>query len=831
MSGTNSSQGGLTRRSFLKTTGAVAGAAVFGGSALGCVSGQENGSMPTEVDEQVFCSVCGINCAIERCGMKVHVRDGRIMKVSAKDSLPVPSEFPEGKYMRRPCLRGRSHVQWMYHPERIKYPMRRVEGTERGAGEWERITWDEAIEEIAEKFNGYRKEFGNQSIAMIQPTGNARYVQGGQGVYARFANVAQATYFDYCLDWGWGHGVGRVVGQIYGSFNNYYDFSNSKVILMWGGNFTESAIQFWHWIQDAHEGGTKLVCIDPRFSIAASKSDVWVPLKAGSDSALAQAMLNVVIDRELYNEKYLLEHSVAPFLVREDTGKFLRMSDLGVEPAEGPANALTGEPTIIDPVVVWDDQAQSGAPEGECSTPALEGSYVVQGFKVTTAFDMLKREVAESTSEWAAGLTGLDPLLIEEVAEMAADGPCGIHVGFGFDRVDNGDIVAHALATLQTLTGNMSVPGGGINWPPNFSGGMVNFGMQWASPDPEKMYSNVPWQCLPDILETGKFKGEPYPIKAFLNLNHNMFANQTQQKEFLEEILPQIEFVVTHDSRMTDTCRYSDIVLPAAHYFEQDDVSASDWLEICEKAVDPLYESRDNLDFLSALAEKMGLGEYFTQTATDVIEEIINESAEARAEGITFGRLREEKTIWNISKSWDHGVIWHDMKFPSPSGRLEFYQENPMPRMDYGQTIDEEYYRLPRYSTPIEAWDGADSKKQYPLILFQEHARWRAHTAFAHLPWLRELDPEPIVKLNPADAKARGLSRDDTVKVFNDRGSVTLKVRIDTALPEGMCNIPKGWDRHQCIDGCYQELTPRTINPMSLNMLSNDTRVEIQKVQ
>lgn len=225
----------------------------------------------------------------------------------------------------------------------------------------------------------------------------------------------------------------------------------------------------------------------------------------------------------------------------------------------------------------------------------------------------------------------------------------------------------------------------------------------------------------------------------------------------------------------------------------------------------------------------MGLGDYFTQSPIDVMKEMIEESVEASAAGVTFERLQEEKTIWNLSENWNHGVVWHDLNFPSPSGKLEFYQENPVPRMDYGQTIDEEYYRLPRYSTPIEAWDGAELKGEYPLVLFQEHTRWRAHTAFAHLPWLRELDPEPIVKLNPQDAEIRGLSNGDTVIVYNDRGSVTLKVRIDGGLPQGMCNIPKGWDRHQCIDGCYQELTSRAINPMSLNMLSNDTRVEIRK--
>lgn len=831
MSGTSSPQGGLTRRSFLKTTGAVAGTAAIGAMVTPSLQVLAAENAVDSGEEQIFYSVCGINCPGQKCGMKVHVREGKVMKVSPKDPAPAPAGLEGYEYGRRPCLRGRAHMQWIYHPERIQYPLRRVDGTERGAGQWERITWDEAIKEIAEKFMSYQKEYGKTSIGMIQGTGNNGMVQGGQGVYTRFYNVIQATFFDYCLDWGWAHGEGRVLGQIYSSNNTYWDFKNSKTILLWGSNVTDSMIQYWRWVDEAHKGGTKLVCIDPRFSIAASKSDMFVPLRSGSDSALVQALLYVVIEREMYDREYTLLHTVAPFLVREDTGLFLRMSDLGVAPTEGPVNALTGKATMIDPAVVWDEAANAFASEKEAATPALSGDRTIEGIKVSTAFDLLKKEVADNTPEWASELTGLEPSVIEEIAALVADGPCGVSVGFGFDRVDNSDIIAHGIATLLSLTGNIAVPGGGICFPPNCHGGMIGSGKKWTNPDPEKKCTMVPWQCLPDILKTGEFKGKPYQFKALLNLNHNPFSNHTQQKEFLEELLPLIDFVVTHDSRMTDTCRYSDIVLPAAHYFEADDLSTSDWLQISEKAIEPLYESKSNVDFLAELATAMGLGEYFTQTPLEVAKEIVEESEAARKAGITFDRLMEEKTLFNIAEDSYSGVVWSDFKFPSPSGKLEFYQEKPKPRMDYGQIIDEAQYRLPTYSHPYEAWDGNPLKEQYPLVLFQEHSRWRAHTAFGHLPWLRELDPEPVVKLSPHDAASRDIVAGDTVKAFNDRGSVTLKARIDPGLPDGMCNIPKGWDKHQCIDGCYQELTSRRINPMNLNQPFNDALVEVQKVQ
>ena len=225
----------------------------------------------------------------------------------------------------------------------------------------------------------------------------------------------------------------------------------------------------------------------------------------------------------------------------------------------------------------------------------------------------------------------------------------------------------------------------------------------------------------------------------------------------------------------------------------------------------------------------MGYGEYFTMSAQEAVKSAVDNNATLKAAGVTYERLLKEKSIFNIREQYYDGVAIRDFKFPSPSGRLEFYQEKPVPRMNYGQEYNVEDYRLPQYTHPIEAWDGSPLREKYPLIAFQEHARWRVHTSFGDLPWLRELDPEPTVKLCPADAEKRQIASGDTVRVFNDRGSVVLKASIDASLPEGMCNIPKGWERTQCIEGCYQELTSNRINAVNLNQSYNDTLVEIQK--
>lgn len=621
----------------------------------------------------------------------------------------------------------------------------------------------------------------------------------------------------------------RVTGQMFGVNNSFWDCVNSKNVFVWGGNITEALIQTWHWIAEARDNGAKIICIDPRYSISASKSDIFVPLKPGTDSPLVLAMINHIIDRDLCDKEYLRNHTVAPYLVRNDTGAILRMSDLGVAPTEGPVNASTGKPTIIDPAVVWDEETSTGVSENESKSPVLTGTYEVANIEVSTAFDKLKAHVAEHTPEWAAEITGLEASVIKELAETFADGPSSVLTCYGFDRYDNGDIVGHAIATLSAITGNLGVTGGGFGLPGTAKGLMLVTDTAWSMPDPSKKASMIPWLSVPEIVRTGKYGDKPYQLKALLNVSGNAFGNHAQQKEFIEETLSLIDFVVTHDSRMTDTCRYSDIVLPACHWWETDNLSTSTWLQINEKAIEPLYESKCNVEFLSLLATAMGFGDYFTMTAQEAVKSAVDNSAALKAAGITYDRLLKEKSIFNVREQYYDGVAIRDFKFPSPSGRLEFYQEKPMPRMNYGQEYDAASYRLPEYSHPIEAWDGNPLREKYPLIAFQEHSRWRVHSAFGDLPWLRELDPEPTVRLSPTDAEKRGIVAGDIVRAYNDRGSVVLKALVDASLPEGMCNIPKGWEKYQCIEGCYQELTSNRINPVNLNQSYNDTLVEIQK--
>jgi molybdopterin-containing oxidoreductase family molybdopterin binding subunit len=138
--------------------------------------------------------------------------------------------------------------------------------------------------------------------------------------------------------------------------------------------------------------------------------------------------------------------------------------------------------------------------------------------------------------------------------------------------------------------------------------------------------------------------------------------------------------------------------------------------------------------------------------------------------------------------------------------------------------------RLPYFRPPAEAWKDSPLFAKYPLVFLQELSRFRTHSQWYNTPMLRELDPEPLAKMSREDAKARGIKTGDIVEVFNDRGRAVVKAEVNDSISTGILSIPKGWQREQFIDGCFQELTNTEVDPMSVNFAYFDCLVDVRKV-
>lgn len=804
----------LTRRSFLKTSAAVGAVAVSGTVPLGtqafAASPEGGRAVEYEID-----SVCRPNC-FGYCHLNFHVRNGAIVKTSM-------AEFKDPAY-NRVCLRGLSHVQRIYGEDRIKHPMRRV--GERGAGEWEQISWDEAIDEIAQKFMQVQADFGPQALAFAPVSGNIAMLNGNSfGVVGMLSNALKATSIGPCVDAALTVGVNRVCGN-YGPWvgNEPKDMVNAKTVVAWGANLTEAQPHEWHFLQEAIEAGTKLVVIDPTFTELAAKADLWVPIRPGSDAALALSMMNVILAEGLHDKEFLAKHTVAPFLVNTETGKFLRGSEIGIPATEGPVNKQTGKPTVVDLAVAWDAAIDAPNLADASQSPAITGMHEIGGVVYRTAFDLLKEETDKYPPSEAEKLTEIPAETIVELAHIAADSPVTHRAGFGPQAYCNGVHSIHAGMTLCALTGNVGKPGAsfGANW--NMYPG-VNWMMQFAAG--LNTTPPVSTLALRNVMRTGKFLGKDFPIKAMIVYTGNPLSTAVDINELRRDVYDKMEFIVTIDSSFTDTARYSDIVLPCAMWFEVEDVipgGQTHYIQHANKVIDPLYESKPDSEIFRMIADKMGVGDLIPKDDEVFLTKALD-SEVGKLFHIDYPTLKSQQAMRYMA---DPFIAWEGNKFLTPSGRMEFYVEEAKPNMVTDLPIDYEREHLPRFFPPAEAWPENELYEKYPFVCMSERPRWRAHTQWYANPWINELAVEPTVKMNPVDMQARSLKAGQYVECFNDRGhAVALLVESDGVRP-GTLVYPKGWQGYQHKAGCWSELLSSTYDPVGVNQNFMDVLCDVR---
>jgi len=797
----------ISRRHFLELAGA---ATAVGVAASVLESAKAAPFVPAVLDtsqaaspqvvEQIFHGVCAPN-DWSGCKLLVHVLDGKLVRTAR-------GPLPDSRYDRI-CLRGLTHVERVYHPDRLRYPMKRA--GERGEGKWERISWDEAINTIATKLSEIRDKYDSKAVAFLPASGYYGYLNGSYGAVIRFANIFGGTYGEGALDSATPLGVQQVLGGPYdGQGNEAADLANARLIIVWGSNLTESNLQNWHFVADALDNGAKLIVVDPNFTITASRADLWVPVRPGSDAALALSMMNVIIEESLYDGGFVASYTVGPFLVNQDTGLFLRERDV--------------KSNGSDKYMVWDSAAGGAVPyDGTGSRPVLTGSYTIGGLSCKPAFQMLWDHTGEYSPDNVSKITDVQPETIRMLArEYATRKPATIYWGFGIDRYYYGDMIGRAIATLAGLTGNIGKPGatpcGGFGGATLISS-PVNFGA-WVTPTEGRM-SNLNNLLLFDAIE----KGEPYPIKAAYISNSNYVVTFPNQRKILEDLFPKLDFIAVADFSMSDTAKQADIVLPVTTWFENDDLVPSMHVHIMlqQKAIDPLYECKSDLAIFSMLAEKLGFGEHFNKPAEDYIR-LLLDTQELRDRGITYESLKKDGAF---RVPPEPHIPFRDGKFDTPSGRIEFYNETIMSRSTAGTELE---HKLPVFLPPIEASPDNPLSSKYPLVFCQPGSKFRVHTQYFNIPWLAEIDPYPTVDISPSDAEARGIRDGDAVEVFNDRGSVQLTAKVSNGIRPGMVSIARGWTKQQFLAGASQTLIADYRNPLTLNCSFFDTRVEVRKV-
>lgn len=817
MSGTMSSQGGLTRRSFLKTTGAVAGATALCGLATPSLTALAQQSVSGQDEDRAVFNQCRTGC-VTGCPLNVHVRDGKVVKVE-------PAETPDSCY-KRACLRGLSHIQVLYSPNRVKYPMKQM--GERGSDQWERISWEQAIDEIGGKLLEIKEKYGPRANAVMGNGGNTTLLCGPYGGFGRFKNGLELQPIDNCVDFGCMPALARVYGPggSYGAAAEPADLENADTFFLWGMNLTHTNWDRWQHMMRAIDKGAKLVVIDPNFTPIASKADKFVSIRPASDAALIMAMINIGIEENLLDIPFIKKATVGPFLVREDNGKFLRMSDLGVEPKEGPVNPQTKKPTTINPAAVYDLSRNEAVATDTAVDIALEGSFEIEGFKVTTAFSLLAKRASAYTLEFAAEQTGATVEEIRELADLYFNGGTVANLlGFGTNAYDNAPYMGHAFATLVVLSGQIGKPGtnAAYNQTAFFSANPM-----FMFPDMKNLKTpSLPMLDLPELMEKGELElgvGKFTAPKTLYVAMQNPYNNFLNPQTWRDVVLPKLEMVVVVDRAFTDSARYmADYVLPAAHYFEGLDMRpnlvSAPYTAIAEQAIEPIHEAKTDFNIYKLLAERFGVGQYFDMT---------EEEAMAQAYSGDLQKLQTEKLVRYVEKGFQ--PYNYEAGLATPTGKFEFYCEMPLDRQ--GLPVAPEYFEdccLPTFKEPTEAWPSAEGSEEFPFVLVSERIRGLLHSSFGDARWLREIHPGPFAKMNPFDAEARGLCDGDCIKIYNDRGYAVVKLVVTAGQRKGVITWPKGWEQKFYKEGNLHNLTPIAYNPITKNHSYCDCHVNVEK--
>lgn len=747
-------------------------------------------------DVKLVRTVCDPNChANPRCGITAHVADGRIVRIE-------PGAFPLPEYDRRICAMGMARLEQQYHQDRLHFPLKRSGA--RGAGSWQRISWDEAFEFLAERLHAISEKYAPRSQAFFSGSGAAGVLTKGSS--QRFAAAVGGTaYRAGGVDYGVPKGLEYMFGVPAATYfrpggHEFADAINSRLIILWGGNAADTRLVDFHFVLEAQRRGTKIICIDPNRSATAHKADQWISPRPGTDSALALSLLNEIIAHEKHDRAFLQRHTNAPFLVRRDSGEFLRDSDSSC--------------------MVWDASAQRAMRSDATASPELNGDYrhmLENGAAVecAPAWQLLCDLAATYPAERAAAITGVALEIIRQLArEMTALKPASIRIGYGVDRWYYADYSARAVANLTVASGNIAIAGGGISVHDGSYAAPLNL-HSFRAPDGHEA-ATLDIIGLMNAIE----HGEPYPVRALWLSASNMF-NQTSanRSRVLSEILPKLDLLVVVDQFMTDTAALADVVLPSASIFEKDDLVAGIFLQLQRKAVEPEGESKADFDIFAGLAQHLGLGRHFDRPANDYLREMI-ETDHPLLEGITLERLQCEDAVM-LNRPRAPYVAFTDFKFKTPSGRIELYKEE---LVQHGA-------ELPYYREPIEASPDNPLHIQFPLTLLFSHSRHRIHSTFANLSLNKQLEPEPTVEINPIDAAHRNLSADQLVYVYNQRGSVNLKCTINPDLKPGVLVIAEGSWVKDFPAGDPYSLTHERVSPTSENYAFFDTLVEVEAVR
>ena len=725
---------------------------------------------------RIVTGACPHDCP-DTCSWQIAVdrTSGRALDIWGHADHPVTRGALCGKVDR--------YLERVYHADRLTHPLRRV--GPKGGGRFERISWGEALAAIAGRLQGIIDEWGAEAVLPYAYGGTMGWLQQ-EGMSGRFFKQMGASRLarTICSEAGF-EGYLYTIGSMIGI--EAEDFAQARLILIWGSNTLTSNLHLWPFIQAARKQGARVVVVDPARTRTARAADEWIPIRPGTDGALALGMMHEIIKAGLHDSDYVAAYTVGfeqlAARVQEWTPqRAAQITGIAAERISELARAYaTTRPAAIR--VNYGMQRHYGggmAMRNITCLPALVGAWRERGGGIQLSTSGQLRHLETS------GLQRPD-----------LHGPEG--------------------AARMPRTINMNRLGDALS---------LERGRLAAS-----HYAPRPVDCKPTPAEAGP------PVKALIVYNSNPAAVAPDQAAVLAGLAREDLFTVALEHFQTDTADYADFVLPAttqAEHWDLQRMYGHHYVALNRPAIAPVGEARPNSAIFRGLAQAMGYTDSgFYEGDETVLRNFVEAQRHPLYASVTWEALLEKGFVrLNLPQPY---LPFAAGDFPTPSGKCEFYSER-MARDGYDP--------LPTYTAPTSAaggrWPVAGGKGERAGAA-EEADSWLAcisppahsflNSSFSHLERLRGREREPLLWIHPEDASVRRIEEGARLRVWNGLGEVGLTARVTDDIMPGTVLAPGiWWNKHSGDGRNVNQLTPQDETDMGASGSFYDVRVRVEVI-
>jgi anaerobic selenocysteine-containing dehydrogenase len=701
--------------------------------------------------KKVVHAACPHDCP-DACGVLISVEEGRATRIQGDPAHPVTRGFL--------CAKVAKYLDRVYSPGRVLYPMRRIKpkgpsGNAHladAAGAFQRISWDEALDDITSRFRKIMADFGSEAILPYSYGGTLGKLNGSTMDH-RFFHRLGASQLDRTICSAAGEaGLKSVLGVKLGTEPE--QFRHSRYIIAWGANIHGNNVHLWPFIEEARRSGAKLVVIDPYRTRTATCADWYLPINPGTDAALAMAMMHVIINNGFYDADYVDRHTIG--------------------------------------------------------------------------FHQLREKVQAFPPERAAAWTGIAAEdMVRLAREYATIHPAVIRLNYGIQRSEGGGMATRAVTMLPCITGSWKEVGGGLQM--STSGAFTVNSDPLKRPDLMMKPLGRPARVV-NMTELGTVLhslGEP-PIKSLFVFNSNPAAVCPNHNEVIRGLQRSDLFTVVHEQFYTDTTDYADIVLPATTFFEHKDLQGAYghyYLQISERAIEPLGECRSNVDVFRALAEKMGFDEDCFQETDEQMIDLALSDENPRLRGITRERLEQEGHVrLNFGGDALAGTAapylpFAEGNFHTATGKAELYSEALK-----AQGLDP----VVAFVAPQES-RHSEQAKRFPLEMLARKADNFLNSTFSNVSAVQRMEEPGLLEMHSSDAYARGIREGDPVRVYNRRGDLRLRAHIGGVVQPGVVSAKLNWAKFSEGHCNINVLTSEKLTDMGNSATFYSVLVEVER--